>query len=115
MLGLVPLTTRPTIAPFVPLFSRRVGCHARVLLVGAIRAPAIRAAAAAPRVMGLGQCRRFQRYRRALNRAAWSGLAVSRVLLGLLAATLAPTGPIVLGIDDTLERRWGTRIAAKGV
>jgi hypothetical protein len=114
MLDLVPLAMRPTIAPFVPLFSRRVWCHAQVLLVGAILAPGIRTVAAILRVMGLSQCRLFQRYHRVLNRAVWSSLAVSRVLLGLLVATFAPTGPIVLGIDDTLERRWGKKIAAKG-
>src|SRR5688572_6962686 len=115
MLDLLPPAMRPTIAPFVPLFSRRVWCHAHVLLVGAILAPGIRTVAAVLRVMGLSRCRLFQRYHRVLNRAVWSGLAVSRVLLGLLVAMFAPTGPIVLGIDDTLERRWGKKIAAKGV
>jgi hypothetical protein len=115
MLDLLPTAMRPTVAPFVPLFSRRVWCHAQVLLVGAILAPAIRTVAAVLRVMGLGQCTRFQRYHRVLNRAVWSGLAVSRVLLGLLVTTFAPDGPLIFGIDDTLERRWGKKIAAKGV
>lgn len=115
MLDLLPPAMRPTIAPFVPLFSRRVWRHAQVLLVGAILAPGIRTVAALLRVMGLSQCRLFQRYHRVLNRAVWSSLAVSRVLLGLLVATFASPGPIVLGIDDTLERRWGKKIAAKGV
>lgn len=115
MLDLLPSAMRPPLAPFVPLCSRRVWCHAQVLLVGAILAPGIRTVAAILRVMGLSQCRRFQRYHRVLNRAVWSSLAVSRVLLGLLVATFAPTGPLVLGIDDTLQRRWGKKIAAKGV
>lgn len=115
MLHLVPPAMRPTIAPFVPLFSRRVWCHAQVLLVGGILAPGRRTVAAVLRVMGLSQCRLFQRYHRVLNRAVWSSLAVSRVLLGVLVATFAPTGPIVMGIDETLERRWGKKIAAKGV
>ena len=50
-----------------------------------------------------------------LSRAEWSGLAVGRVLLGLLVATFAPTGPLLFGVDDTLERRRGKRIAAKGI
>jgi hypothetical protein len=111
----LPPAMIPTIAPFVPLFSRRVWCHAQVLLVGAILAPGIRTVAAVLRVMGLSHLKPFQRYHRVLNRAVWSSLAVSRALLGLLAAAFAPTGPIVLGIDDTLERRWGKKIAAKGV
>ena len=32
-----------------------------------------------------------------------------------LLAVFAPTGPLVLGIDDTLERRRGDKIAAKGI
>ncbi len=35
--------------------------------------------------------------------------------LGLLIRALAPHGPLVLGIDETLERRKGKKIRAKGV
>jgi hypothetical protein len=37
------------------------------------------------------------------------------VLLGLLVKTFVPSGPLVIGVDETLERRWGKKIAAKGV
>jgi DDE superfamily endonuclease len=111
----LPPAMIPMLGPFAPLFSKRVWCHVQVLLGGAILAPGIRTVAAVLRVMGLSRCRAFSRYHRVLNRAVWSSLAVSRVLLGLLTATFAPTGPIVLGIDETIERRWGKRIAAKGV
>src|SRR5215211_8013693 len=57
----------------------------------------------------------FQRYHRVLNRAVWSGRAVSHVLLGVLVRTFVPSGPLVIGVDETLERRWGKKIAAKGV
>src|ERR671917_1374735 len=50
-----------------------------------------------------------------LIRAAWSGRAAARVLLGLLLGAFAPRGPVVLGLDDTIERRRGKRIAAKGI
>jgi hypothetical protein len=100
---------------FAPLFSARVWSHAKVLLVGAILAPAQRTVTAALRVTGLAQGRQFHRYHRVLSRAEWSGLAVGRVLLGLLVATFAPAGPLLFGIDDTLERRRGKRIAAKGI
>jgi len=36
-------------------------------------------------------------------------------LLDLLVVAFAPKGPVVLGIDDTIERRCGKRIAAKGI
>lgn len=101
--------------PFAPLFSRRVWIHAQVLLIGALLAPAQRTVAAALRVVGLGQSPHFQRYHRVLNRASWSSLAVSRVLLRLLVAAFVPDGPLVVGVDETLERRTGAQIAAKGV
>jgi hypothetical protein len=100
--------------PFVPLFSKRVWLHVQVLLVGAILAPAQRTVTAALRVVGLGHSPHFQRYHRVLNRASWSALAASRVLLRLLVAAFMPTGPLVVGVDETLERRTGAQIAAKG-
>ncbi len=60
MLHLLPPAMRPTIAPFVPLFSRRIWRHAQVLLVGAILAPGSRTVTASLRVMGLSQCKVFQ-------------------------------------------------------
>lgn len=109
----VPMIT--VLRAFAPLFSARVWDHAQVLLVGAILAPAQRTVAAALRVTGLAQVRQFHRYHRVLSRAVWSELAVGRVLLGLLIAAFAPTGPLLFGIDETLERRRGTRITAKGI
>jgi hypothetical protein len=100
---------------FTPLFSARVWDHAQVLLIGAILAPAQRTVAAALRVTGHAQVRQFHRYHRVLSRAVWSELAVGRVLLELLIAAFAPTGPLLFGIDETLERRRGKRIAAKGI
>ena len=54
-------------------------------------------------------------YHRVLNRAAWSGRAAARVLLGLLLDAFVPAGPVLLGLDDTIERRRGKRISAKGI
>jgi hypothetical protein len=85
-------------------------------LVGAILAPGRRTATSAMRAMGLDQQKRFHRYHRVLSRASWSSLEVSRVLLGLLVETFVPEGsPLVVGIDETLERRYGKRISARGV
>lgn len=103
------------LAPFAPCFSRRVWPHTLVLVVGTLLAPGRRTVTAALRVMGLDQCRRFERYHRVLNRDRWSSLTVSRTVLGLLVATFASTGPLVLGIDETIERRRGAMIAAKGI
>jgi DDE superfamily endonuclease len=101
--------------PFMPLFSRRVWPYVQELLAGAILAPGKRTVSAALRVMGLGQTRHFQRYHRVLNRATWSGREASRVLLRLLVKTFVPDGPMIIGVDETLERRWGKKISAKGI
>ena len=80
-----------------------------VLVVGAIVTPAQRTVTAGLRIMGLGDEPHFQTYHRVLNRAVWSSWEVSRVLLQLLVQTFAACGPVVVGIDDTIERRWGSR------
>jgi hypothetical protein len=103
------------LAPFAPLFSHQIWLHARVLLLGAMLAPRPRTVTAALRVMGLALERRFTNYHRVLNRATWSARQGSRILLGLLLTVLVPPGAtIVLGADDTIERRSGRKIAAKG-
>jgi hypothetical protein len=103
------------LAPFAPLFSNRVWRHAQLLLLGAILTPGARTVTAALRAMGLATEHRFTNYHRVLNRATWSALQGSRILLGLLVALLVPPGAtIVLGADDTVERRSGRKITAKG-
>jgi hypothetical protein len=103
------------LAPFAPLFSRRVWQHARLLLVGAILAPGARTVGSALRAMGLDQHERFHRYHRVLSRARWSSLQASRILLGLLIEAFVGEGRLIVGIDETLERRYGKRISARGV
>jgi DDE superfamily endonuclease len=103
------------LAPFGPLFSDRVWRHAQVLLLGAMLAPRARTVTTALRVMGLAAERRFTNYHRVLNRATWSALQASRILLGLLVTSLLPPeAALVLGADDTVERRSGRKIRAKG-
>jgi len=65
--------------------------------------------------MGLDQSPDFTNYHRVLNRNRWSSRAIARCLLLLLIATFAPTGPVIIGLDDTLERRWGGKIKARGI
>jgi DDE superfamily endonuclease len=103
------------LAPVAPLFSPRVWLHAQLLLLGALLAPGARTVTAALRVMGLAMERRFTNYHRVLNRATWSARQGSRILLGVLVTGLVPSGtPIILGADDTVERRSGRQITAKG-
>ncbi len=111
----LPTTMIRVLIPFAPLFSKRVWEHVQVLLTGSILAPGKRTVASALRAAGLQDERRFCRYHRVLSRASWSSREASRVLLGLLVETFAPEGPLVLGVDETLERRQGKKIAAKGI
>ncbi len=101
--------------PFAPLFSTAIWPYAQVLLMGAILTPGQRTVTAVLRIMGLSDEKRFQNYHRVLNRAQWSSYLVSRILLGLLIQTFMPTGTLLLGLDDTIERRRGAKIKAKGI
>ena len=116
----VPMPTLPKahdnlIQTFAPHFSNCIWQHAQVLLLGAILAPGRRTVTAVLRIMGLSAERHFQTYHRVLNRAVWSSWALSRTLLKLLVQTLVPKGPIVCGLDDTIERRRGVKIKARGI
>jgi len=85
------------------------------LLVGAILAPGKRTVTAILRVMGRSDDPHFTNFHRVLNRAKWSTLQGSRILLGLLVAAFVPAGhPIIVGADDTVERRRGQQIRKVG-
>jgi hypothetical protein len=90
------------LAPFAPLFTRPTWRHVPLLVAGAILAPGRRMVSSILRVTGHGEDAAFSTYHRVLNRAVWSSLGASRILFGLLIATFAPGGPLVLGIDETL-------------
>ena len=83
--------------------------------MGAILTPGRRTVAAALRVVGLEQAVDFTNYHRVLNRNRWSSRWVARCLFRVLVNNLVPTGPVVMGLDDTIERRWGAKIKARGI
>jgi hypothetical protein len=112
---LLPAEIMARLHPFAPLFSRRVWRHVPVLVVGAILAPGRRMVSSALRAVGLSHLPTFQTYHRVLNRAVWSSRGASRTLFGLLIATFAPAGPLVVGIDETIEGRRGQQIKAAGI
>ncbi|CAM3749099.1 transposase [Polaromonas hydrogenivorans] len=88
----LPAGLAKLILPFAGLFSKRVFQSVQVLLAGAILSTGKRTVTSALRIMGLGQERHFQTYHRVLNRATWSSLAVSRILLQLPVARLCARG-----------------------
>jgi hypothetical protein len=100
---------------FQSLFSKQVWQSVQVLLKGAILAVGPRTIAAILRIMGRGEERQFTRFHRVLNRANWSPLMASRRLLTAMISVFAPSGPLVMALDDTIERRRGAKIAAKGI
>ncbi len=102
-------------APFAGCFTRPTWANLLVLAAGAILSPGRRTVAAALSSVGLRGVAGFTNYHRVLNRSRWSGRAAARCLLGLLVAAFVPDGPVVVGIDETIERRWGARIKARGI
>jgi hypothetical protein len=112
----LPARFAAVILAFTPVFlQQRTWRHAELPRIGAILAPGKRTVTSLLRIVGLSRERRFTTYHRVLNRAAWDPHTAARLLLGLLIVVFVPSGPVVLGIDDTIERRRGKRIAAKGI
>src|SRR5918912_2256565 len=100
---------------FAVAFTRPAFAPAVVLLYGVILAPGRRTVAAALRAVGLRDERHFTSYHRVLNRAVWSPLRLSRLLLELIVAMLLPPhAPVILLVDSTLVRRTGRRIVWRG-
>ena len=102
------------IVVFQPLFTKPTWEYAKVLLLGALLARGKRTVTACLRVVGLSDEPAFQNYHRVLNRARWSAWQASRILLGLLLLLLPTEGAVVIGADDTIERRRGRAINGVG-
>ena len=82
---------------------------------GALLATDKRTVTSCLRVTGRAEASNFASYHQILNRARWSSRAVARQLLGIVVDRLVSAGPVVIGMDDTIERRWGRRISARGI
>ncbi len=111
----MPCELLAIVIAFAPLFTKPVFCHVQVLIQGAILSPSSRTVASALRAMGKSDEKNFQNYHRVLNRDEWSSLEAAQILLGLLVKVFVPCGVILIGMDDTIERRRGEKIKAKGI
>ncbi len=105
------------LTPFAPHFSRqRTWEKAKTLVIGTLLTNGRRVVTAALRIMGLQNERAFNQYHHVLSRAVWSPLALAHTLLQLILSSLYKRGePLVFGIDETIERRWGGKIKARGI
>jgi hypothetical protein len=111
----VPEILATWLAVFRPCFTAPVWNHILVLVAGAVLAPGKRTVTQALRVMGLADQPGFGRYHEALNRARWDARDVARRLLLHLLAVLWPSGEVIIAVDDSIERRWGAKIKARGI
>ena len=111
----LPIAFTSAIGVFAPVFSRPVWQHVKVLLTGAVLAPGKRTVTAILQIMGRNVGSDFQTSHRVLHRAVWSPLTASRLLLRFVVAVFIPSGVVVFGLDDTIERRRGEQIKAKGI
>jgi hypothetical protein len=110
----LPPELQAIIAPFLVWLSTPVGVSAQVLLTGAILCTGSRTVTSALRVMGLDNDPHFTNYHRVLNKSHWNSLIAAKILLGMLVRILPPWMPLLILIDETLERRNGKKIKAKG-
>jgi hypothetical protein len=111
----VPRILRHWLHPLRAYFTAPSWEHVLVLVMGAVLAPGKRTVSACLRMTGRAAESNFSSYHQILNRARWCPRTVARVLLTLIVAHLVPEGPIVIGLDDTIERRWGRNITARGI
>ena len=110
-----PAEVEAVTAAFASLFTRPSWQRAQALLCGTLLAPANHVLTAALRAMGLATDHRFQNYHRLLKRARWSARAAAGILLRMLVAAFVPAGPLILGLDETVERRRGPKITARAI
>lgn len=112
----IPTGFQRTISYFSIAFRKDVWQKVQLLLIGAIICPGSRTVCNVLRCVGLRWEKNFPKYHRVLSQDKWSAFALSKILLGLVVKTFVPKGtPIVFGIDDTIERRWGRKINKRGI
>ncbi|MQW36267.1 IS701 family transposase, partial [Sinorhizobium meliloti] len=111
----VPHILRKWLSPFRFWFTAPSWEHLLVLVMGALLSPGKRTVTACLRITGRAEVSNFAAYHQLLNRARWNPRTLAARLLSVIVARLVPEGPVVIGMDDTIERRWGQRIAARGI
>ena len=111
---LLPDVILSLLASFAEIFTNPTWSHAQTLLIGGILSTGKRTVTSALRAMGLENEANFSKYHRVLNAARWDTWQMSKILLGLLLLLVPSELPILIAMDETLERRKGKQIKAKG-
>lgn len=111
----VPFILRDWLQPLRACFTAPSWEHVLVLVMGALLAPGKRTVSACLRITGRADAANFSSYHQILNRARWNSREMGRRLLVMIVDRLVPKGPVVIGMDDTIERRWGRKITARGI
>lgn len=108
--GVTTLTAEiiSVLAAFAPQCTRPTWKNIQPLFLGAVLCRGARRVTSILRVMGLAKEKNYSKYHRVLSHARWDGLVLSKILLGLLMALLPPSWPILIAVDETLERRKGS-------
>src|ERR1700693_4928054 len=113
--AIVPPVLVSLMEAFRGFFTAPVWDHVLVLVAGVVLTPGKRTVSAALRIMGLSEASDFALYHHVLSQARWDSRVIARKLLTMILDQFLPVGALVIGIDDTIERRWGARIAARGI
>lgn len=104
------------ISVFSPLFSKMVFENVGQLLLGSILTIGKRTICSVLRTLDLREEPNWSKYHKVLNRAKWSAHKCSQSLLSLLIRQFVEGQKrLIFVIDETLERRWGSKIKARGV
>jgi hypothetical protein len=111
----VPDILRVWLRALQPCFTALSWERVLVIVMGAVLAPGKRTITACLRMTGRADAGNFASYHQLLNRVRWRSAAMTRRMLDLIIDRLVPEGPIVIGVDDTIERRWGRKIKARGI
>jgi len=111
----LPITFPSVMGVFAPVFSRPGWQPVQGLMRGAILAPGQRTVTAMRQRMGRRAAPAWQTYHRDLHRAVGSPRKARRRLRRRLGAVFLPRGVVILGLEDTIERRRGAPIAAQGI
>ena len=113
---LLPPEFSEIMSVFSSVFTRKIYRRALLLSLGSILTQGKRTICSVLRTLGLSQTLRWDKYHRVLSRCQWSALSCSKLLADLIIARLYPReGVLVFGIDETIERRWGGQISARGI